>query len=109
VIACYAGWASAHIYADGTVWPCCVRADKLGNLREHDYDFRRIWFGEKIKEVRRSIAARECHCPLANASYTNLLHHVPTLVQIGAKVLLPAGRVAEVPAAGGQEMVGSRV
>jgi MoaA/NifB/PqqE/SkfB family radical SAM enzyme len=109
VIPCYAGWASAHIYADGTVWPCCVRADKLGNLREHNYDFRRIWFGEKIKEVRRSIAAKECHCPLANASYTNLLHHVPTLVQIGTRMLLPAGRAAQAPAAGKQETVGSEV
>jgi MoaA/NifB/PqqE/SkfB family radical SAM enzyme len=98
VIPCYAGWASAHIYADGTVWPCCVRADKLGNLRDHDCDFGRIWFGDRIKEVRRSIAAKECHCPLANASYTNLLHHVPTLVQIGTKVLLPAKSAAGVPA-----------
>jgi MoaA/NifB/PqqE/SkfB family radical SAM enzyme len=109
VIPCYAGWASAHIYADGTVWPCCVRADKLGNLREHDYDFRRIWFGEKIKEVRRSIAAKECHCPLANASYTNLLLHTPTLLQVGTKVMLPAGRPAEAPAAEQREAVGTGV
>src|SRR5215813_3912630 len=89
VIDCYAGWVSAQIYADGTVWPCCVRADKLGNLREHNYDFRKIWFGESIKEVRCSIAAKECHCPLANASYTNMLHDVPTLMRVGAKVLGP--------------------
>ncbi|HYY68678.1 MAG TPA: radical SAM protein [Terriglobales bacterium] len=87
VIDCYAGWVSAQIYADGTVWPCCVRADNLGNLREHNYDFKEIWFGEKIKEVRRSIAAKECHCPLANASYTNMLHDVPTLLRVGTKVL----------------------
>jgi MoaA/NifB/PqqE/SkfB family radical SAM enzyme len=89
VIPCYAGWASAQIYADGTVWPCCVRADNLGNLREHDYDFKAIWFGEKIKEVRRSIAAKECYCPLANASYTNMLLDTPTAVRVGAKVIKP--------------------
>jgi MoaA/NifB/PqqE/SkfB family radical SAM enzyme len=89
VIDCYAGWVSAHIYADGTVWPCCVRADALGNLRQHNYDFREIWFGEKIREIRRSIAARECHCPLANASYTNILHDIPTLARVGANVLRP--------------------
>jgi MoaA/NifB/PqqE/SkfB family radical SAM enzyme len=87
VIDCYAGWVSAQIYSDGTVWPCCVRADKLGNLRDHDYDFKRIWFGEKIKEVRRSIAAKECHCPLANASYTNMLHDLPTLARVGTRLL----------------------
>ena len=88
ILPCYAGWASAQIYADGTVWPCCVRADSLGNLRECDYDFSAIWFGEKTKSVRRSIAAKECHCPLANAAYTNMLHHLPTLVQVGTKVVL---------------------
>ena len=109
VIPCYAGWASAHIYADGTIWPCCVRADALGNLREHGYDFRRIWFGDKIKEVRRSIAARECHCPLANASYTNLLHHVPTLVKIGTKLLQPAKRASEKLMTETPEVVGNSV
>jgi MoaA/NifB/PqqE/SkfB family radical SAM enzyme len=92
VIACYAGWVSAHIYADGTVWPCCVRADNLGNLRDHHYDFKEVWFGEKIKAVRRSIAAKECHCPLANASYTNMLHDIPTLARVGAKLLRPGNR-----------------
>lgn len=89
VIDCYAGWASAQIYADGTVWPCCIRADNLGNLREHNYDFGEIWFGDAIKEVRRSIAAKECHCPLANASYTNMLHDIPTLARVGVKVIKP--------------------
>jgi MoaA/NifB/PqqE/SkfB family radical SAM enzyme len=92
VIPCYAGWVSAHIYADGTVWPCCVRADKLGNLRDHNYDFKEIWFGEKIEEVRRSIAAKECHCPYSNASYTSMLHDIPTLARVGAKLLRPGNK-----------------
>lgn len=91
VIPCYAGWASAQIYADGTVWPCAVRADNLGNLRQVGYDFPTIWFGEKIRQVRRSIAAKECHCPLANASYTNMLNDIPTLMRVGAKVVAKKG------------------
>ena len=93
VIACYAGWVSAHIYADGTVWPCCVRGDNLGNLRDHNYDFKEIWFGEKIQEVRRSIAAKECHCPLANAAYTSMLHDIKTLARVGAKLLRPGDKI----------------
>jgi MoaA/NifB/PqqE/SkfB family radical SAM enzyme len=87
VIGCYAGWASAQIYADGTVWPCCVRADDMGNLRDVAYDFRTIWFSEAADRVRRSIYAKECHCPLANAAYTNMLHHLPTLAKVGWRVL----------------------
>jgi len=87
VLPCYASWASAQIYADGTVWPCCVRADNLGNLRDVNYDFPSIWFGEDIKNVRKSITAKECYCPLANASYTTLLHDIPTLARVGIKVI----------------------
>jgi MoaA/NifB/PqqE/SkfB family radical SAM enzyme len=97
VIPCYAGWASAHIYANGTVWPCCVRADDLGRLRDVGYDFKRIWFGEKIREARRSIAAKECHCPLANASYTNMLQDLPTMVRAARNL---ARRGAAGPRAG---------
>lgn len=89
LIDCYAGWASAQIYADGTVWPCCIRADNLGNLRDHNYDFRSIWFGDAIKAVRRSIANKECYCPLANAAYTNMLLDIPTLARVGTKVIRP--------------------
>jgi MoaA/NifB/PqqE/SkfB family radical SAM enzyme len=106
-IPCYAGWVSAQIYADGTVWPCCVRADDLGNLREVGYDFKKIWFGEKLAEVRRSIAARECHCPLANAAYTNMLHDVPTLVRIGRNLVRPGGGRGVPAAAPGTAGAGS--
>lgn len=102
VIDCFAGWASAQIYADGTVWPCCVRADDLGNLRNHAYDFGSIWFGERMTEVRRSIAARECHCPLANAAYTNMLHDLPTLARVSARLLRPSGRGRAAPSPAGR-------
>jgi MoaA/NifB/PqqE/SkfB family radical SAM enzyme len=88
VIPCYAGWASAQIYANGEVWPCCVRADNLANLRDVDYDFGRIWFSPAADRVRTSIRNKECHCPLANASYTNMLMHLPTVARVGTKVAL---------------------
>lgn len=86
VIPCFAGWASTQIYANGEVWPCCIRADNLANLRDVDYDFKRIWFSPEADRVRRSIRNKECHCTLANASYTNMLLHLPTVVRVGTKV-----------------------
>jgi MoaA/NifB/PqqE/SkfB family radical SAM enzyme len=88
-IPCYAGFASAHIAPDGDVWACCTRAEPLGNLRETDYDFAPIWLGEAAKATRRSIAAGECYCPMANVSYSNMLLHAPTLVRVARDVLLP--------------------
>lgn len=82
VIPCYAGVSSAQIFADGTVWPCCVRADDLGNLRNNNYDFRKIWFSPVAQKVRLSIKNKECACPLANAAYTSMLCHYRTLFKV---------------------------
>ncbi len=86
IIPCMAGVASAQIAPNGDVWTCCIRAESVGNLREHNYDFRSAWTTVKADEMRRSIKAGECHCPLANASYTNMLCHVPTLTSVAAEV-----------------------
>jgi len=87
VIPCYAGFSSAHISPDGDVWSCCTRAEPLGNLRETNYDLRPIWLGERAEAERRSIAAGECYCPMANVSYSNMLLHPPTLVRVARQVL----------------------
>jgi MoaA/NifB/PqqE/SkfB family radical SAM enzyme len=83
VIPCFAGFASAQIAPDGDVWTCCIRAEPLGNLRDVAYDFKKIWFGEKANKLRASIKAGECYCPLANASYTNMLCNLKTLAKVG--------------------------
>jgi len=87
VIPCYAGWASGHIAPDGDVWTCCIRAQPVGNLRETGYDLAPIWFGEEMERLRRSIAAGECACPMANASYANMLLHPPTLARVARDML----------------------
>src|SRR5437667_9240656 len=86
VIPCLAGVASAQIAPNGDVWTCCIRAGSVGNLREHHYDFRSVWTTAHADELRRSIKAGECYCPLANASYTNMLCHTPTLAGVATDV-----------------------
>jgi MoaA/NifB/PqqE/SkfB family radical SAM enzyme len=87
VLPCYAGFASAQITADGEVWPCCVRGTSMGSLRENNYDFKKIWFGKKAAEVRKSIKNKECHCPLASASYTNMLMDIKFLSRIAGQII----------------------
>lgn len=82
VIPCYAGIASAQIAPNGDVWACCVRAEPMGNLRESNYDFQTVWLGRRARELRNGIKAGECACPLANAAYTNMLMHWPTLARV---------------------------
>lgn len=88
IIPCYAGIASAQISPDGDVWPCCIRAESMGNLREAGYDFKKIWNSPAANAMRKSIKDKECYCPLANASYTNMLMDMPTMCKVGIKFLL---------------------
>jgi MoaA/NifB/PqqE/SkfB family radical SAM enzyme len=92
VIPCMAGVASAQIAPNGDVWTCCVRAQSMGNLRDHDYDFGTVWKTGKAEQLRRSIKAGECYCPLANAAYTNMLMHGPTVARVAADVGRSRGR-----------------
>ncbi len=82
VIPCYAGITSAQISPDGHIWSCCIKAKSFGNLRDYNYNFKKIWFSKKMDEERISIKNKECYCPMANASYTNLLMDVPTLWRV---------------------------
>ena len=87
IIPCFAGITSCQIAPDGEVWPCCIRADSMGNLRDFDYDFNAVWNSRSAAKIRRSIKNKECACPLANASYTNLLVSPKSLAKVTARLL----------------------
>ena len=89
VIPCFAGLASAQIAPDGDVWMCCILAKAIGNLRDWDYDFRSVWKSAEAKRQRRSIRRGECYCPLANASYTNMLCNLKIVAKVSASVAKP--------------------
>jgi len=90
-IPCYAAIASVHIGPGGEVWGCCTRARPLGNLRANGFDFRAIWGSAEAKEERRSIKAKECACPLANAAYTSMLMDPGSLLRVGRHFVMPKG------------------
>lgn len=82
ILSCYAGFISAQIAPDGEVWACCIKAESMGNLREVNYDFKRVWFSDKAQKIRRPIRERQCYCPLANAGYTNMLLSYRTMASV---------------------------
>jgi MoaA/NifB/PqqE/SkfB family radical SAM enzyme len=95
VIPCYAGSASCHIAADGSVWGCCVRAESLGNLRETNYDIARIWRNQAARKFRRSVKHKECYCPLANAGYTNMIMDSFTMSRVCWNFLFPGKEILQ--------------
>lgn len=87
VIPCYAGVSNVHINYDGGVWPCCVLGyeKEMGNLRDYNYDFQKLWHSEQTQKVRKYIKKKKCACPLANQAYSNELMHIPSLFKAGIK------------------------
>ena len=58
---CLAGTISGVLDARGEVHMCELR-EPVGNVKDVDYDFGRLWFSEKADAQRASIQAKECHC-----------------------------------------------
>ena len=84
---CYAGITSCQIAPTGDVWPCCIKAEVMGNLAQVDYDLRQIWFSPPADQIRRRIRQTKCACPLANAAYTNMLCNLGALAKVGFKLI----------------------
>ena len=87
VIPCYAGWISAHIMPDGEVWECSVMGTSIGNVRDVDYDLRRIWASARAREVRRAVKTRGCYCPVANISYTNMMCDPASVIKVALNIV----------------------
>ncbi len=87
IIPCYAGFSSAYICADGQVWACSVKGRKMGNLRDFNYDFSKIWFAEESNKVRKEIKDVRCFCPAAGLSYVNMLCDANSLISSGLNFL----------------------
>lgn len=62
VLPCYAGSLSAVILSSGDVYPCELLDKKIGNLKESNYDFRKIWDSGKTRDVRKYIKDTKCFC-----------------------------------------------
>jgi MoaA/NifB/PqqE/SkfB family radical SAM enzyme len=84
VIPCYAGISNAHMTPYGDIWPCCTLGyeKSMGNLRNFDYDFKKLWKNEEAGHVRKYIFAKNCACPLANQAYSNILMHPKSLFRV---------------------------
>jgi hypothetical protein len=69
------------IYSNGDVVECETKNSALGNLREVNYDFRRLWFSERASQVARE-AANGCFCTHECGHYASAIYSVPTVTRI---------------------------
>src|SRR5947209_1093846 len=80
-LTCYAGTAGAVIYDEGTL-SSCENLEAVGNLRDYDWNFQRLWLSPAMKERRRK-AADGCFCTHeSNCYYPSLPFNPKHLIQI---------------------------
>jgi len=80
---CRAGSLFGIIEANGVVRPCEILDKPLGNLRDYNYDFLRLWADTTAAETRQWIRDTNCHCTYECAWSFNILstaRYQPALV-----------------------------
>lgn len=99
VLPCYGGISNVHISPYGDVWPCCILGYEysFGRLRDHDYNFYKLWHSARASEVREHIRDGRCWCPLANQAYSNILCSPAAMLQVIRNMLRTTGRHTETP------------
>ena len=71
---CHAGGLFGIITAAGLVYPCEILVDKvLGDLRDNEMDFMKIWKSQKTLETKNFIKKTNCHCTYECALSYNIL------------------------------------
>jgi len=85
VVPCRAGVLNAVVYSNGDV-SVCENHPPLGNLRERS--FWEIWNSPEAQALRKSIAAKECHCTNEVFLWPSITYQPQQLVRamIGARV-----------------------
>lgn len=68
--------ASIFVSPNGLVYPCISDQRPVGNLREHDYDLRRLLDTDRASELRREIEGGSCaHCWTACEAFPTIIEH----------------------------------
>ncbi|MFA6889047.1 MAG: radical SAM protein [Candidatus Woesearchaeota archaeon] len=74
---CYAGSLMGVIYASGDVFPCEMLPNaSYGNIKNYDYDLKKIWNSDKANKIRQSIKERKCACTYECQFTTNTLYNL---------------------------------
>jgi len=86
-LTCHAGKISCVIYPNGDVMTCEMLNKKLGNLREVNYDFGKIWFSEETNKVTDWIKDTKCFCTHECNMTSNVLFSAKQWTKIPIEVM----------------------
>ena len=80
---CAAGAIAGVIQSDGNVKACEMIDDSLGNVRDFDYDLRRVWQSQSARRLRQEIQSTRCQCTQECFLSTSMLLSPDAWVRMG--------------------------
>lgn len=98
LVPCYSGRLNLVLTETGDVHPCEILGQRLGNVRDHGYDVRRLLRTERARAVLGPIADGACHCTHECSFIMNTLFN-PRLYPALLREYLDLGRARPGPAA----------
>ena len=91
---CTAGTLSAVIFEDGSVHPCEILGQAIGNLADTDWDLQRVWNAPAADTLRRTIRDTHCTCTWECAVADNVLFGPKNWPRLAARTISSATRGA---------------
>lgn len=73
IIPCFAGRLNLVLSENGTLLPCEILDEELGNVRDFDCSIRNVLASKGAKRIIRGISDRNCHCTHECYYMTNIL------------------------------------
>lgn len=81
VIPCYAGNINGLIDAYGRVY-FCEFLKSIGDLRDVNYDFKKVWFSERADKERVFVKNKKCYCYHPCVQTTNIMFNLKCLPRL---------------------------
>jgi len=79
---CYAGSLLAIMREDGQIYPCEMLDEKMGSLKDFDFNLKKLWFSQQAEKVRKKIKKERCFCTYECAMSSNTLFNFGHLLPI---------------------------
>ena len=88
---CYSANISGVMYPEGQVYPCEIldKSHLIGNIRDFNLDFRKLWLSQKAKEEVNFIRKTKCFCTHECFNNVNILFnpkYYPKLIKIASTI-----------------------
>lgn len=79
---CYAGKLSVVLCSNGDLYPCELLNMKIGNLREADYNLKKLLLSDEAERIRNHIKKNNCYCTHECSLTANILFNPLQLTKL---------------------------